>query len=262
MTSRRHCSGASSAEDMFASMLARQYGIVEGEHYVREHRFERQFYDETAEPFRIRADFWFPQWRIVVEFKSGPLGQRASNKREAKRLTDKARGQGKDLGQIMRADWSNQLQKFLAVGEQAPEEPETDGILWILVDDGQMDPTDTERRRYSHYGKHQADQMMRQVRRGCGWNPMGQRQCGRLLSMFRQADELTPEKVYDEGWLESLPMMTQIGYRVQVENTRRLLIERLHEFDTHEPVLVEADVNETEHGVGYSGGYVLLGAPQ
>jgi hypothetical protein len=77
--------------------------------------------------------------------------------------------------------------------------------------------------------------------------------------MFRQADELTPEGVFDAEWLESLPMMTQVGYRAQVENSRRWLLENVHKFDTHEPILLLSELTEGGERVK---GRRLIQAPQ
>jgi very-short-patch-repair endonuclease len=252
----------SDAERDFERMLE-GYGLIEGIHYVREQRFQRAFYDRDAQPFKIRVDFWFPRWRVVVEVKAGPLGRKHDVKCDARAEAERLRDQGAPGWKVSRVDWSNQLEKFLCIGEQAHEERETNGILWILADDGQMNGAEAVRRKYSRQNRrhHQVHEMRRQLRRGHGFNPMGLAEAARLLLRFRQVDELEPESVYDAEWLRSLPMMTQVYYRMQVENTKLLLLNTVHEFDTLEPVIVDPEVADIDGDeVTIKGGYVLLPA--
>lgn len=251
----------SEAERDFTDSLV-SAGLVEGTHYRREHRFARRFHDREMTSFGIRVDFWFPQWRIVVEVKRGPLGRKHGTKVAAKAESQRLREAHEPNYKCIRVDWSNQLEKFLCVAEQAGDDPETEGILWLIVDDGQMSGVEAVRKQYTrHNRRHQVHEFRRRLRRGYGFNPMGQGEAIRLLSRFRQLDDLTPEAVYDPEWLESLPVFTQVAYKMRVENTRLQLLNSVHEYDTLEDIIVDPEsVAVDGDSVTINGGYVLLPA--
>ncbi len=231
--------GNSAAEDAFTALLEVQFGLVEGEHFTREHTFAREFRDSQGETFRTRVDYWFPQWRIVVEFKAGPLGRNRHTKEEAAAAEERVRSRpsGVRLRDVLAASWSNQIAKFNAVAEQSNEEEETAGILWILADDTQMSQAGGTKRDYTRYRSHQVTELRRQLRRrGHGWNPMGTRECGRLLWMFREITEATGQEVWSrvagtEYW-DSLSLFQQVALNVQWRNTVAVLLPELHTLDT------------------------------
>lgn len=234
-------------------------------HYVREHTFERAFRLPTSQggtvEYRPRFDFWFPQWGIVVEFKDGPLSHRASTKEEADRLIADKRAKNRPKEERMTLDWSNQRARFNLITDQANECPETADILWILVDDGQMSTSSSDQRRYSHYRSHQRDAFRAQLRRGAGWNPLGARQCGRLLWLFREVEEATGQSVWNklegEGYYESLNTFDQVACNVGWDNTKKQLMPELHTVDTYEGLHLVLDWEPDEEaacsGCGSSG---------
>lgn len=247
--------GNSVAEDAFTATLEVQFGLVEGKHFTREHTFTREFRDSSGDTFRTRVDYWFPQWRIVVEFKAGPLGRNRHTKEEAAAAEERVRSRPKGvrLRDVLAASWSNQLAKFNAVAEQANEEAETAGILWILADDTQMSQAGGTKRDYTHYRTHQVTELRKQLRRrGHGWNPMGTRECGRLLWMFRAITEATGEDVWNrvagpEYW-GSLSVFEQVALNVQWRNTVVGLLPELHTLNTHDGLHLVLGTQEAPPG--------------
>lgn len=258
----------SKAEDNFAELLESKYGLVEGwlddsgmvrdGHYVREHWLPRSFTDVDGNTFRSRVDFWFPQWRIVVEFKAAPLGRKSDNKRWADGYTNTLKAKGRPKFEWLKHDWSNQWSKFQAIVQQAarpepvnvwqpapisewtqitPEpEPRTADILWILADDGQVSTAPKNMKRYTYKGVHQVNELRKTHAKGngFGWNPMSRRECGRLLYMYKEASELSAVRIYGQAYYDSLSVMEQVGLNVQIENTKRMILPELHTLDTTE----------------------------
>ena len=262
----------SKAEDAFAQLLESNYGLTEGwiddsgalqdGHFVREHTFARRFEspgaDHRAKPveFGTRVDLWFPQWRIVVEFKAAPLGRAKGNKQWADGYTKTLKAKFRPKWEQVHHSWSNQLSKFQMIVQQAarpqPEdvwqpapisewakvatepEPETDGILWILVDDHQMSTAPGNIKKYTYKKKHQVEALRATLKHGYGWNPMGVKECGRLLYMYKEMSELSAPKLYEQAYYDSLSVMQQVALNVQLENTKRMILPELHKLDTTE----------------------------
>jgi hypothetical protein len=245
----------SKAEDAFTELLESKYGLIEGwlddsgevvgGHFVREHTFKKKFasYEERdgrrqEEQYGTRVDFWFPQWKIVVEFKAAPLGRHAGSKAHARLCVEALAKRGRSVAEQHVASWSNQMSKFKGIAEQANEQAETYGILWILVDDTQMSPAPGNMKRYTLRKLHQVEALRETHSDGYGWNPMRSNECGRLLWMFKEVSELTGRGVYDQmcgfGTYDGLTVFEQVGWNVRVSNTIREIVPKLHTLDTFE----------------------------